>query len=93
MTSRTAGASWGERLRTYWATRHSCSSVRNFWSSRSLNDTSSPRDSSSMSKSSAPMTATHMGGPKNCLPWGARDGIQKLRRKRHDDPLHPPHRL
>jgi cytochrome c peroxidase len=27
----------------------------------------------------APMTSTHMGGPKNCLPWGARDGIQKLK--------------
>jgi cytochrome c peroxidase len=26
----------------------------------------------------APMTATHMG-PKNCLPWGARDGVQKLK--------------
>ncbi len=27
----------------------------------------------------APVTSTHMGGPKNCLPWGARDGIQKLK--------------
>ena len=26
----------------------------------------------------APVSADHMGGPKNCLPWGARDGIQKL---------------
>ncbi len=27
----------------------------------------------------APMSATHMSGPKNCLPWGARDGVQKLK--------------
>ncbi len=27
----------------------------------------------------APVSPTHMGGPKNCLPWGARDGIQKLK--------------
>jgi cytochrome c peroxidase len=27
----------------------------------------------------APVSATHMGGPKNCLPWGARDGLQKLK--------------
>jgi cytochrome c peroxidase len=27
----------------------------------------------------APMTSAHMSGPKNCLPWGARDGIQKLK--------------
>ncbi|HEY2730738.1 MAG TPA: cytochrome c peroxidase [Polyangia bacterium] len=27
----------------------------------------------------AVMSATHMGGPKNCLPWGARDGLQKLK--------------
>jgi cytochrome c peroxidase len=26
----------------------------------------------------APVTADHPGGPKNCLPFGARDGIQKL---------------
>ena len=26
----------------------------------------------------APVSATHPNGPKNCLPWGARDGIQKL---------------
>jgi len=26
----------------------------------------------------APVSSTHTGGPKNCLPWGARDGIQKL---------------
>jgi cytochrome c peroxidase len=26
----------------------------------------------------APVSDTHMNGPKNCLPWGARDGIQKL---------------
>ena len=27
----------------------------------------------------ADVSATHMGGPKNCLPWGARDGAQKLK--------------
>jgi cytochrome c peroxidase len=27
----------------------------------------------------APVSADHMGGPKNCLPWGARDGVQKLK--------------
>jgi cytochrome c peroxidase len=27
----------------------------------------------------APVSSTHLGGPKNCLPWGARDGIQKLK--------------
>jgi cytochrome c peroxidase len=27
----------------------------------------------------APVSMTHMGGPKNCLPWGARDGAQKLK--------------
>jgi cytochrome c peroxidase len=27
----------------------------------------------------APVSSTHMGGPKNCLPWGARDGAQKLK--------------
>jgi cytochrome c peroxidase len=26
----------------------------------------------------APVSDTHLNGPKNCLPWGARDGIQKL---------------
>jgi cytochrome c peroxidase len=26
----------------------------------------------------APVSSTHPSGPKNCLPWGARDGIQKL---------------
>jgi cytochrome c peroxidase len=26
----------------------------------------------------APVSATHPNGPKNCLPWGAPDGIQKL---------------
>jgi cytochrome c peroxidase len=26
----------------------------------------------------SPVSSTHPGGPKNCLPWGARDGIQKL---------------
>jgi cytochrome c peroxidase len=27
----------------------------------------------------APVSADHVGGPKNCLPWGARDGLQKLK--------------
>jgi cytochrome c peroxidase len=27
----------------------------------------------------APVSSTHMNGPKNCLPWGARDGVQKLK--------------
>jgi cytochrome c peroxidase len=26
----------------------------------------------------APASSGHAGGPKNCLPWGARDGVQKL---------------
>jgi hypothetical protein len=38
MTSRTSGGSGGESERTYWARRHSCSSVRNFWSIRSENE-------------------------------------------------------
>src|SRR5881396_2511197 len=38
MTSRTSGVRTGDRLRTYWASRHSCASVRNFCSIRSEND-------------------------------------------------------
>ena len=38
ITSRTSGSRAGERLRTYWESRHSSSSVRNFWSMRSEND-------------------------------------------------------
>ena len=38
MTSCTSGGSSGESERTYWASRHSCSSVRNFWSIRSENE-------------------------------------------------------
>ncbi len=28
----------------------------------------------------APVTDAHPGGPKNCIPWGARDGIDKLQK-------------
>src|SRR3989442_2926887 len=37
-TSRTSGGAAGESERTYCASRHSSSSVRNFWSIRSAND-------------------------------------------------------